>query len=132
MKKILMIEDNPGDVLLFKKALEKEEVSVYLEVRENWEGVRDFLTDANPDFIVLDLNLPQQSGWEILEKIKDSFATKKIPIVIFTSSDAPIDSEKAKNFGVDLFLKKPNLIGEYRAIVLKIFNLFGSSKNRFI
>ncbi len=94
---ILLVEDNPGDVLLTKRALKSGKVLHNLHVANDGEAALAFLHDVEygqaprPDLILLDLNLPKVNGREVLEKIKSNDALASIPVVVLTTSKAEED-----------------------------------------
>ena len=101
---ILLIEDNPGDVALTKKALTKSKLTNNLDVVSDGEEAIAYLrkegkfaSAARPDLILLDLNLPKKSGVEVLEVIKSDEDLKRIPTVILTTSKKEEDILKSYN-----------------------------------
>ncbi|MEM6646021.1 MAG: response regulator [Bacteroidota bacterium] len=97
-KHILLIEDNPGDVLLLREALGIAGLKAQMHAVEDGEAGIDYLhqrgahTDApRPDLIILDLNLPLLAGHQVLRQIKTSRSLKRIPVVIMSASGVPKD-----------------------------------------
>src|SRR5581483_10043551 len=70
-----------------------------------------------PDIILLDLNMPRKSGYEILKEIKSDQTIKDIPVIIFTSSESNIDVAKSYQNGADSFLTKPVGIEGYSQVI---------------
>jgi CheY-like chemotaxis protein len=66
-----------------------------------------------PHLILLDLNMPRKGGFEALEEIKSSETLRKIPVVIFSTSNAQKDIEKAYDLGASCFISKPNNLEEW-------------------
>ena len=96
--KILLVEDNPGDVRLTQEALKDAKVLNRLSVVGDGEQAMDYLRRENgfeeserPDLILLDLNLPKKDGREVLAEIKGDEALRRIPVVMLTTSAAEID-----------------------------------------
>jgi len=94
----LLIEDNPGDITLIKEALKEGQNSIKLTVMGDGEEALVFLrkhdkykNSPRPDIIPLDLNIPQKDGRDVLAEIKSDPELKHIPVLIFTSSEAPQD-----------------------------------------
>lgn len=85
--KILLVEDNDIDVLIFKKALEALNVKYELTVVKEYKEVLSFLKDDKPEIIFLDINLPDKSGIEILKESSFKASTKKIPVIMLTSME---------------------------------------------
>ncbi len=112
---ILMVEDNPGDVRLAREALSLGAVPHNLHVMEDGEAAMSFLRqeapygDAiRPGLIILDLNLPRKHGQEVLGEIKFDERLKRIPVVIFTSSDSEEEREQCYERHANAFLTKPS------------------------
>lgn len=116
MKKatILLVEDNPTDILLAQEAFKMVDVPHTLHVVKDGVEAIQFLerhngyTDApRPDFIFLDLNLPRKSGHEVLRDIKAEEELKKIPVIVLSTSDAPDDVEHAYQNHANCYMVKP-------------------------
>lgn len=106
-KKILIIEDEPMFVAPFKAMLEKEGYSI-LCVSDGREGFPSAVKN-NPDLIVLDLILPWVNGFNILEKLKSSEETKKIPVLVLSNLSGSEDYKKCLDLGAEDFLVKTRL-----------------------
>jgi len=111
---ILLVEDNPGDVLLTKKAFEHMRIKNTLHVTSDGDDALNFLfhrgkyQDApKPDLILLDLNMPGKDGIEVLKEIKSDDNIKRIPVVIMTSSKAEQDIVKSYNLHANSYIVKP-------------------------
>jgi two-component system, response regulator len=114
---ILLVEDNTSDVLLTKRALEKNRISNELIIAEDGQAALDYLycegahAQRNPDklpmLILLDLKLPKVDGLEVLRRIRDEERTRRIPVVILTSSKEHEDLTKSYDLGVNSFVRKP-------------------------
>jgi CheY-like chemotaxis protein len=108
--RILIIEDNPGDVLLFQVALRDAGLDCELSEISDGRAALDFVRKEHatlPDLVVLDLNLPKASGREILAEIRATPAFRPIPVVIWTSSNARIDRAQLEELGFTRYLVKP-------------------------
>jgi CheY-like chemotaxis protein len=113
--KILLAEDNPGDVFLVRRALEKHGLrEVELVVVEDGQSALRYIerVDAEegvtaPALAMLDLNLPRATGTRILTKIRQSARCGAIPIIIVTSSDSPLDRDAAAELGATAYFQKP-------------------------
>lgn len=111
---ILLAEDNPGDVKLTQKALERGQVLNNLHVVEDGVEAMDFLHQRDgyedapiPDLILLDLNMPRMDGQEVLEEVKSDDDLKRIPVVVLTSSAAEEDIVQSYDLHANAFLTKP-------------------------
>ena len=105
--KIVIIEDNEADAELCKIAFQEKtilnDVKIFDNVNDGLEYVQNSLSDVG--LIFLDINLPEISGFDFLEKIKDINAI--IPIVVLTSSSYEEDIIKSYNLGANAFITKP-------------------------
>src|SRR5512132_514101 len=95
---ILLVEDNPADVTLIREGLNEAKANHRLSVAIDGEEALDFLRHdgrfreaPRPDLILLDLNLPKRLGTEVLQIIKADANLKRIPVVIYTSSQSEQD-----------------------------------------
>ncbi len=111
---ILLVEDNEGDVGLVEEVFEEAKIRNILHVAEDGEEAMLFLhkegpyTDVpTPDIILLDLNLPQKDGREVLEEIKTDEHLKRIPVVVLTTSKAEEDILKSYNLHANSYITKP-------------------------
>jgi CheY-like chemotaxis protein len=111
---ILLVEDNPVDVLITKKAFSNGRVYSNLHVAEDGEEAMNFLykrgkysSAPSPDMILLDLNLPKKDGRQVLEEIKQDPALRQIPVVVLTTSEDPEDIWKSYDLQANCFITKP-------------------------
>lgn len=111
---ILLAEDNPGDVKLTRKALEKGRLANNLHVVNDGVETMEFLRGEGeyegrprPDLVLLDLNMPRKDGREVLEEIKESEQLKRIPVVVLTSSEAEEDVIRSYDLHANAYLTKP-------------------------
>ena len=125
--RILLVEDNPGDVRLTKEALKEAKVRNQLFVVEDGVAAMQFLnreneyTDApRPDLILLDLNLPRKDGREVLEEIKQDSSLKRIPVVVLTTSQAEEDILRTYNLHANCYVTKPVDLDQFITIVKSI------------
>jgi CheY-like chemotaxis protein len=117
---ILLVEDNPTDVLMTREGLEDWKIPYCLSVVEDGEQALEFLyrrgdygEAERPDLILLDLNLPKISGKEVLSQIQRDPDLSSITVVIVTTADATIDCQMCEDFDAKLFLTKPIDYEEY-------------------
>ena len=114
---ILLVEDNPNDVLLIRRAFSKVNISNPLNVVGDGEKAIDYLSGSNeyadrakfplPLVILLDLKLPRKSGHEVLDWLRAQPVLKRIPVVVLTSSSMKSDVERCYDTGVNSYLVKP-------------------------
>jgi CheY-like chemotaxis protein len=116
-KTILLIEDNPSDVALTQRALEKARIVNHLVVAEDGQEALDYLfgvgefagRDASdaPLLTLMDLKLPKVSALDVLRRIRSDPRTRRIPVVILTSSNEEQDIATGYDLGVNSYIRKP-------------------------
>jgi len=128
---ILLVEDNPGDVMLTKKALKSAKICNNVQIATDGEVAISMLkqeipyTDfILPDIIFLDLNLPKKSGFEVLEEIQSSETLKEIPVIILSSSKAETDITKSYNLKASNYISKPITIQNFTEVVQSLDNFW--------
>jgi len=114
---ILLVDDSPEDVELTVRALRRSKLANVIQVAEDGAEALDFLfcrgvyTDRSfahpPRLVLLDLKLPKVNGLEVLRAIRADERTKKIPVVILTSSKQQQDVIEGYNLGVSAYAQKP-------------------------
>jgi CheY-like chemotaxis protein len=119
--RIVLVEDNPGDVLLFEMALKENGIPCELTLFHNGtEALRALSalegTALVPDAILLDLNTPRSDGFQVLIQITQSPRLSHVPIAILTSSKASSDKHRAVLQSVR-FIQKPSHLEEFLATV---------------
>jgi CheY-like chemotaxis protein len=116
---IILVEDNPADVGLVREALEEHGAECELTVITDGESAIRFIQELDfsgawrPDLIILDLNLPRKTGYDVLECLRASLRLSGVPAVILSSSNAKKDREKAAKLGVSMYIQKPTHLGEF-------------------
>jgi len=116
-KNILLVEDNPSDVKLTKRALEQNQITNELIVAEDGQEALDYLFATGryagrdvrdlPAVVLLDLKLSKIDGLEVLKKIRANELTRLMPVVILTSSDQEVDMIASYNLGANSYIRKP-------------------------
>jgi two-component system, chemotaxis family, response regulator Rcp1 len=121
---ILLVEDNPGDVLLTQKALLRGKVANRLTVAKDGEEAMAILRhagghqrSARPDLILLDLNLPKKDGREVLAEIKGDPDLRRIPVVVLTSSQAEEDVLRTYDLHASGYITKPVDMEQFAQVV---------------
>lgn len=111
---ILLVEDNPVDVLMTKEAFWSARVCNNLHVAEDGEEAMDFLyrrgkyaSAPAPHLILLDLNLPRKDGREVLAEIKGDPVLHRIPVIILTPSESQEDVWNSHQLQANCFITKP-------------------------
>jgi len=116
-KVILLVEDNSRDVALTRRALKKSNIVNEVVVARDGVEALDYLfgtgTQAGrdmavtPQLILLDLKLPKLNGLEVLQRIRSDERTRRLPVVIFTSSSEEEDMIKSYDLGANSYVRKP-------------------------
>ena len=116
-KIILLVEDNPSDVELTRRALHKSHISNQMIVAEDGQEALDYLfggdplTNTNrnelPALILLDLKLPKVDGLQVLRQIRANERTSRLPVVILTTSNEEQDITQSYDLGANSYIRKP-------------------------
>jgi two-component system response regulator len=109
-RQILLVEDNPDDVELTRRALKRNNIVNELHVVEDGVEAIDYLFGADhpvPSLILLDLKLPRLSGLEVLQRIRATERTQLIPVVVLTSSKEERDLIDSYKLGANSYIRKP-------------------------
>lgn len=121
---ILMVDDNPADIDLTSEVLAQSEGHFHVNaVNDGVEAISylrrqgKYVNAPVPDLVVLDLNLPRKDGCEVLSSIKADPVLAKIPVVIFTTSQANTDVTRSYKLGANCYLRKPGNLPEFVAVV---------------
>jgi CheY-like chemotaxis protein len=124
---ILMVEDNPTDVLIAKEGLFSAEMLNSLHVADDGIEAMEFLHQRGkhagaprPDLIILDLNMPRKNGHEVLAEIKADASLKNIPVVVLTTSKSEEDIGKAYGLHANCYISKPVDFDEFTKVVRTI------------
>ncbi|MBZ0157634.1 MAG: response regulator [Alphaproteobacteria bacterium] len=117
-KIILLVEDNPDDELLTLRALKKNNVANEVVVARDGAEALDYLfatgaysgrnmEEEEPQVILLDLKLPKVDGLEVLRRIRGDERTRRLPVVVLTSSREERDVIESYNLGANSYIRKP-------------------------
>ena len=122
---ILLVEDNPDDVELTLRALERAEITNEVRIaRDGAEALEFLLQPENheppPALILLDLNLPKVNGLEVLKRIRAEDRTRYIPVVILTSSAEHKDVIGGYRDGANAYVRKPVMFSEFADAVVTL------------
>jgi CheY-like chemotaxis protein len=128
--KILLVDDNSADMFLVKDAIRQEGFHAEIHTADDGERAIQIIqeVDLNPqercfDCFLVDLNLPRQSGAEVVKSIRSSSRCAGAPVIVVTSAVAPTEREKILNSGATHVIVKPHKLAEFRDLA----KLIGSS-----
>lgn len=116
---ILLVEDNPDDVELTKRALARSNVASDLVVARDGAEALDYLFSAGgddhqlPQLVLLDLKLPKVDGLEVLQRVREDKRTKLLRVIVLTSSNEDEDKLRSYDLGASSFVRKPLDFGEF-------------------
>lgn len=121
---ILMVDDNPADIDLTSEVLAQSEKHFHVSAVNDGVEAISFLRRQGkyakaplPDLVVLDLNLPRKDGCEVLANIKADPSLARIPVVIFTTSQASSDIARSYKLGANCYIQKPVDFDQFRQTV---------------
>ena len=120
---ILLVEDSAADAMLIQRSFKKNNAHT-LDWVEDGESAIAFLERrgeykraVRPDLIILDLNLPKLDGREVLQKVKNNSAFRRIPIVVMSTSNSDRDISSSYDLHANCYIVKPYDIYEYMGVV---------------
>ena len=124
---VLLVEDDPGDVLMTQEAFVHNKVRNTLHVAGDGVEAMEFLRGAQRhDLILLDLNLPKRDGREVLEEIKKDEELCRIPVVVLTTSAADEDILRSYQLHANAYVTKPVDFERFIAVIRQIDEFFVS------
>jgi DNA-binding response OmpR family regulator len=109
-RKLLIVEDNPADVLFLEHAMREEGLSAYVAVARDGEKAIEYLENSGsepPDVVIIDINLPKRDGIEVLRKCRFTPSLAETKTLILTSSDESSDHSRADLLGANAYIRKP-------------------------
>ncbi len=122
-KIILLVEDNPDDRILTVRALKQHNISNQIQEVKDGQEALDYLfgegeyagrdTSIQPQIILLDLKLPRVDGLEVLQRIRADSRTRRLPVVILTSSNEQQDRVSSYDLGANSYVRKPVDFNEF-------------------
>jgi two-component system, chemotaxis family, response regulator Rcp1 len=127
---IILIEDNPGDVVLFRESLWEADRSVDLVNYRTYEEVEASILEIETAYkcagmiVLLDINLLRCSGFDIIPLFRTNAVLQHLPIVIFTSSQAPKDILRSYQAGINAYVPKPDDLAGYRSVAKSLVDFW--------
>jgi two-component system response regulator len=116
---ILLVEDNPDDVMFTLRAFERNKISNEVVVATDGEQALEYLLPADenkalqPALVLLDVNLPKIDGLEVLRRIRNHSRTAGLPVVVLTTSNEERDIVDSYRLGANSFVRKPVMFGDF-------------------
>lgn len=128
---MLLVEDDPGDVVIAEEALKVSKLESRLSVVPDGIEALRYLRRENgyaeaerPDLILLDLNLPRKSGHDVLAEVKADPSLRQIPVVVLTTSGADEDVARAYDSHANVFVTKPVDFDHFTKVIKQIDDFF--------
>jgi CheY-like chemotaxis protein len=128
---VLLVEDDPGDVLMTREAFEHYQIRNNLHVVSDGEQAMNFLRRAGdyaevprPGLILLDLNLPRRNGLEVLAELKADDDLLSIPVVVLTTSQAQEDILRSYSLHANAYISKPVDFDKFIDVIKEIDKFF--------
>ncbi len=133
---ILLVEDNPVDLDLTRRAFQRKHLANPIEVARDGEEALAFIGrweggEPVPSVILLDIKLPKVNGLEVLRQLKAHDRFRRIPVVMLTSSDENADLKAAYDLGVNSYIVKPVDFGKFMHVAEQI-ELYWCVLNRVV
>jgi two-component system, response regulator len=116
---ILLVEDNPDDVVFTLRAFEKNKIFNEVVVAADGEQALEYLLPPDeskalrPALVLLDVNLPKVNGLEVLRRIRSNSRTAGLPVVVLTTSNEERDIVDSYRLGANSFVRKPVMFGDF-------------------
>jgi CheY-like chemotaxis protein len=128
---VLLVEDDPGDVLMTREAFEQYQIPNSLHVVSDGEQAMHFLRKTGsyadvptPGLILLDLNLPRRNGLEVLAELKADSELLAIPVVVLTTSQAQEDILRSYSLHANAYISKPVDFEKFVGVIGQIDDFF--------
>jgi chemotaxis family two-component system response regulator Rcp1 len=130
----MIVESNPAEARLIAEAFRDAGLTGGIQQLNDGEEALSalrreppFQNCALPDLILLDLNLPRKSGFEVLQDIRTSVHGECIPIIILSGSANPADIRKAYAFGANCYIRKPNDLDEFMSVIQTCYQFWSKA-----
>ena len=130
--RILVVDDDPGDVLMIEEALADSDVDKVIDVVADGQEAMEFLRREGrhaeaqrPDVILLDLNMPRMDGRQVLGEVKGDESLRTIPIVVLTTSNADTAVVSSYTLQANAYVTKPIDLDDFNDVVRRIDEFFG-------
>ncbi|MCM8814814.1 MAG: response regulator [Candidatus Omnitrophica bacterium] len=105
VKTILVAEDDPETRLILQQGLTR--AGYYVVLAEDGEQALERFRQFKPDLVLLDIEMPRFNGWEVLERLKSGWRSRRVPVIMITGKTSDEDKIKGYSLGVDYYVTKP-------------------------
>lgn len=129
--RILLVDDSDDDIFLVREAFRESGVAHRFDAISDGEKALDYLREnlqARPDVVLLDVNMPRFSGFDVLEWVQSDPALREIPVVMLTTSEQPEDVRRATEGGACEYYRKPVEFGQLRELACRVMDRWGVAK----
>lgn len=141
--KILLVEDNEGDIVLTQEAFDMANIQSDIAVVRDGEQAIKYLTkldehegSPDPDLVLLDINIPRKNGHEVLKFIKNSETLKHVPVIMLTTSSSEKDINTAYENHASCYIIKPVEVDAFLKVIVEIENFWSNvvelPRNKFV
>ncbi|HOK80196.1 MAG TPA: response regulator [bacterium] len=105
IKTILVAEDDPETRLILQQGLLRAGYRVV--IAEDGEQALERFRESRPDLVLLDIDMPRLNGWEVLERLKSGWRSRRVPVIMVTGKTSDEDKIRGYELGVDYYVTKP-------------------------
>jgi CheY-like chemotaxis protein len=126
---IVLVEDDPGHARLIEKNLRRAQITNDIVTLRDGQGAVEYFFPADqgaaagrtlPILVLLDLNLPGLDGYQVLARLKADARTRRIPVIILTTTDDPRDIERCYDLGCNVYMTKPVEYEQFTEAIRKL------------
>ncbi len=117
--RVLFVDDDPDHAVLITRAIKESDKTAEIQTASDGMEALALLRSVEdaPDLVLLDINMPGLSGLDVLARIKEDAALRRLPVVMLTSSELSSDIARAYELGASGYISKPSLMHDLRAVL---------------
>ena len=125
-KSILYVEDNQDAITFFNRVVNKLGDYQFVTKEDGSSALKmlEEKPDFQPEMILLDINLPDMNGFEILQHLRSQSSYKNVPVIMFTSSDDEKDIKRSYEYGANAYIIKPDSLHSLKEVLEVTFNFW--------